>query len=89
MVLYLVCTSGGAEQAGGKPDGKRHLALYLDPQTPMNPDPFWIGTLTRMCASHDLQACFMHVRTSGGAEQAGGEPDGVRHRALDLDPQTK
>jgi hypothetical protein len=43
MVLYLVCTSGGAEQAGGEPDGERHRALDLNPQTRLNPDPIGIG----------------------------------------------
>jgi hypothetical protein len=33
MILYLVCTSGGSEQAGGEPDGERHGALDLDTQT--------------------------------------------------------
>ncbi len=35
--------SGGAEQAGGEPDGEWHGVLYLDPQTQMN--PYRDGTL--------------------------------------------
>ncbi len=27
MILYLVCTLGGTEQASGEPDGERHGAL--------------------------------------------------------------
>jgi hypothetical protein len=44
MILYLVCTSGGTEQAGGEPDEVQHGALDLDPQTQMNPDPIGIGS---------------------------------------------
>jgi hypothetical protein len=55
MILYLVRTSGGAEQDGGEPDGERHGALDLDPQTQMNLNPIWMGTLTiRICVGFFL-----------------------------------
>jgi hypothetical protein len=43
MIFKLVCTSGGAEQAGDEPDEVPHGALDLDPQTQMNLDPTRIG----------------------------------------------
>jgi hypothetical protein len=76
MILYLVCTTGGAEQASCKPDAE---LLDPDPQTQIDPDPIGIGN----SASYD--ACcmiFYLVCTSGGTEQAGREPDGERHGAL-------
>jgi hypothetical protein len=40
MILYLVFTSGGIEQAGNESDGDQHSVLDPDSQTQVNPNPF-------------------------------------------------
>jgi hypothetical protein len=60
-------------------------ALDPDPQAQINPNPLWIGS----SAFSDVGCMILYlVCTLGGVEQAGGEPDGERHRVLDPDRQT-